>query len=52
MAGVDVMTFRLGVLNVLTIGPSAHRVEIKLLERPYILLIFDLHQKETDWLLM
>jgi len=51
MAGVDVMTFRLGVLNVLTIGPSGHRVETKLPKRSHILLIFDLHQKNTDWLL-
>jgi len=51
MAGVDVMTFRLGVLNVLTIGPSGHRVETKLMNRSYFLLILDLHQKNTDWLL-
>jgi hypothetical protein len=52
LAGVDVMTFRLGVLNVLTIGSSPSHVEIKLLQRSYFLLIFDLHQKNTDWLLM
>jgi hypothetical protein len=51
MAGVDVMTFRLGVLNVLTISPSPGYVEIKVLKRSLILLIFDLHQKDTDWLL-
>jgi len=51
MAGVDVMTFRLGVLNVFTIGPSPGHVEIKLLNRLYFFLILDLHQKDTDWLL-
>jgi len=51
VAGVDVMTFRLGVLNVLTICPSGHRVETKLPKSSHILLIFDLHQKNTDWLL-
>jgi len=45
------MTFRLGVLNVLTIGSSPGHVEIKVLKRLHILLIFDLHQKNTDWLL-
>jgi len=36
MAGVDVMTFWLDVLNVLTIGPSRGYVEIKLLGRSHI----------------